>query len=264
MKAPKHTARVVYLDIETAPLEVYSWGLWDVNVAINQIKTEPTLMSAAWMFEGDRSVSYVDNRDAANTRDDRSVITALHAVLDEADVVVTQNGVKFDVRRINARFVMLGFPPPSSFRHVDTKIVAKQVFAFTSNRLEWMAEHVAGSVKLKHKDFPGFELWLEALKGNIKAWNAMRKYNMQDVRATRALYLKMRPWMKNHPNMGQFVDEELQVCPKCASDQLQARGFAYTSAGKYQRYQCQACAGWSRATGNLLSKKHRKNLVRGD
>lgn len=262
----KQDVKIVYLDIETAPLEVYAWGLWDVNVAVNQIKTESSILSMAWLWEGEKYVYYSDTRDAKDgPRNDRVLVAKLWHVLDEADIVVTQNGKKFDVKRLNARFIAYGLTPPSSFRHIDTKEVAKQVFAFTSNRLEWLAKHIAGSHKMKHGKFPGFELWKEIVeKNNPAAWAEMEKYNRQDVKALRALYLKLRPWIKNHPNMGQYSKGDLTICPKCGSSHLQARGFTYTITGKYQRLQCQACGGWARCNTNLLTSTKRKALIKGD
>jgi hypothetical protein len=32
--------KIATLDIETCPLESYTWGLWKQNVGLNQIKTE--------------------------------------------------------------------------------------------------------------------------------------------------------------------------------------------------------------------------------
>lgn len=48
--------------------------------------------------------------------------------------------------------------------------------------------------KLKHKKFPGHELWKECLKGNKEAWNEMRKYNIHDVLATEELYNVLKQW----------------------------------------------------------------------
>lgn len=254
---------ITYLDIETSPLMVYTWGLWDQNVGLNQIIKPWGLMSVAWMFEGG-SMRYADNRDAKDPRDDRELLVLLWDVLDGTDILVTQNGIHFDARRINARFIELGMKPPSSYRHVDTKVEAKKVAAFVSNKLEWLAKAVAGTTKEKHKNFPGFELWTEALGGNLKAWKEMEKYNKQDVRALRAVYLKLRPWMKGHPNRGQYSSEELPICTKCGSDQMHARGYAFTAAGKYQRYNCRDCGGWSRGAKNLLTPAKRKVLLRGD
>ena len=32
-----NVAKILSLDIETAPAKVYCWGLWDQNIGINQI-----------------------------------------------------------------------------------------------------------------------------------------------------------------------------------------------------------------------------------
>jgi uncharacterized protein YprB with RNaseH-like and TPR domain len=109
-------------------------------------------------------------------------------------IVVAQNGVRFDVKKINARFVLLGMPPPSPFRVVDTMLEARRHFGFTSNKLEWMTDKLCTTHKKKrHAKFPGFELWRECLAGNHEAWDEMREYNIDDVLSLEELYLVMRP-----------------------------------------------------------------------
>jgi hypothetical protein len=264
VKSKVNGPRIVYLDIETAPIVSYTWGIWDQNVGLNQIIEPWTILSCAWMFEGGK-MEYADTRAAkGGPRDDLGLIIQIHNMLSEADICVTQNGIHFDIRRLQARFAELGLPPIPGLRHVDTKVEAKKVFAFVSNKLEWLAEAVGGTKKEKHKKFPGFDLWAEVLKGNVEAWNEMEKYNKQDVKALRKVYLAIRPWMKNHPNAGQYRTDDLRVCPKCGSKHLNARGYSFTTAGKYQRFQCQGCYGWSRGSENLLSPAKRKTLLKGD
>ena len=36
-KAPDGQIRILMLDIETTPDKVYTWGIWNINVGINQI-----------------------------------------------------------------------------------------------------------------------------------------------------------------------------------------------------------------------------------
>lgn len=255
--------RLLYIDIETAPIEAYVWSIWDQNVGLNQIIKDWAVLSVAWMFEGDQ-MQYADNRECMDPRDDRVLMSLVWKALDEADLVCTQNGNSFDIRKLNARFITLGMPPPSTYRCIDTKIVAKQALALTSHKLEFMAEKIAGVKKSPHKEFPGFELWTEVLKGNRRAWAVMERYNKQDVRATRALYLKLRPWAKTHPNMGQYMESNIPVCPKCGGKKVHARGYSYTTAGKYRRYACLTCGGWSKGIDNLLEKSKRKSLLRGE
>lgn len=252
---------IITLDVETAPLEVYSWGLWDVNVALNQIITEWSLLSYAVKRLGQKPIVYHDNRDRSNPRDDYELMSDLWGVLDGADIIVAQNGKKFDLKKINARFALLGFAPPSPVRIVDTVLEARRTFGFTSNKLEWLSKHLTHAKKLTHKKFPGFELWTECLKGNVTAWNEMKKYNIADVVATEELYLKLRPWIDRHPNVAAYSAQETELCPKCGSDDVQHRGTAYTNSGTYSRIRCNGCFGWSRARQNLTTKSERRALL---
>jgi len=249
---------ILTIDIESAPLESYTWGLWDQNIALNQIKTEWSILSYAAKFLGNKEVffNHTGGRGAKKVRDDKPLMKELWTLLDQADIVVAQNGIRFDIKKINARLIQNGFGPYSPVRVVDTLSVAKRHFGFTSNKLEWQSRYLTDSPKSQHKKFPGFELWVECLNDNPAAWAEMKKYNVQDVVATEKLYLKQRPWIVNHPNMSAYCDGD--VCPKCGGDHLQSRGFTYLQQGKYQRYQCRECGGWSRDKTNLLTTKERK------
>jgi predicted RNA-binding Zn-ribbon protein involved in translation (DUF1610 family) len=191
-------------------------------------------------------------------RDDKALLRDLWNILDRADVVVTQNGQSFDVKKINARLLMQGFRPYSPIKIIDTKIVAKRHFSFTSNRLKWMSEHLTDTPKDDHKKFPGFELWAECLRDNSTAWAEMKKYNCRDTLATEKLYLKMRPWIVGHPNVAVYSSSEDVQCPKCGSHEVQMRGRAFTQSGEYHRFQCKGCGGWARSryTLNTTEKRH--------
>ncbi len=257
-----HNAKVVTLDIETAPIKACVWSLWKQNVGLNQISSEWFLLSfcAKWMHKN--SVIYDDMRGKVHTEDDRHLLQKLWHILNEADIVVTQNGVAFDHKKINARFLLNGFPPPSPYKMVDTKLMAKQKFAFTSNRLEWMADKLSPVKKEKHKKFPGFELWVECLKDNPEAWDEMKEYNIPDVTSTEQVYLKMRAWIDGHPNVNVYDGRVDLRCHRCGSDDLARRGFYYTDSGKYQRYRCNGCGGWSRSRYTENTPEKRKALLR--
>lgn len=251
--------RILVLDIETAPLKMYAWSLWDEKMGVNQIDTEWSILAicAKWLDES--KPFYQDCR--GEPRDDAELLVVVHHLLDEADIVVTQNGKSFDIKKINARLIEAGFGPYSPIRQIDTKEVAKRHFGFTSNRLEWLGKHVAGTKKSEHKKFPGFELWAECLNDNLAAWKEMEKYNKQDVLATEALYLKMRPWIEGHPNLATYGNVTAHLCPKCGSHDLQSRGVATTQTGRYSRYRCNSCGGWSRAGRTELDKEVKRELL---
>jgi hypothetical protein len=257
------TAKIGTIDIETAPLEGHVWGLFDQNVGLNQIKTEWSILSYCFKPLGGskRSLVYEDNSTASDPRDDRKLLDGLWSILHEYDFLVAQNGKRFDMRKIRARMVLAGMRPPSPVKVLDTMLMARQVGAFTSNKLEWLSQYLSTVPKSKHKEFPGFELWAECLKGNPRAWASMRKYNIPDVLSTEEVYLKLRPWVEGHPNVAVYDTNEGMQCPRCGSNQLNPDGFSYTNVGKYNRYHCVACDGWSRDRYTVNSKIKRKGLL---
>jgi RNase H-like protein len=263
--AKPHTGpRILTLDIETAPLQVYCWGLWDQNIGLEMIKSEWTILSysAKWLHEKRVIFQCTGGRGVRRVRDDKAICRELRKLLDRADIVVTQNGQAFDIRKINSRLIMNGLTPYSPIKIVDTCLVAKRQFGFTSNKLKWLSEKINDkAAKDEHKKFPGFELWAECLKDNPAAWEEMRTYNSMDVISTEELYLNMRPWIVGHPNVAAYVDNEEMACPKCGSTQVQKRGLAYTQTGEYYRIQCLKCRGWSRSRYTINSKEKREGLL---
>lgn len=255
--------KILTVDIETAPIEAWAWGLWEQNIGLNQIKTEWSILSycAKWLDKDILLYEDTSGRGPRKVRDDKKLCKALWWFLNEADIVVAQNGAAFDVKKINARLLMHGFMPYSPIRVVDTTLVAKKHFGFTSNKLAWLSEHLTDTPKDEHRKFPGFELWKECLKDNPEAWEEMRKYNQIDVLATEKVYLRQRPWISGHPNLAAYHDRLELSCPKCGGTDLQFRGSAVSQVGRYQRFQCKGCGGWGRTRKSSLGSIKRQSLL---
>jgi len=255
--------RILLIDIETVPLESWTWGTWDQNVGLEQIKTEWSIISYAAKWVGSKSITYRDTggKGVAKVRDDKALLGEIRELLDKADIVVAQNGKKFDIKKINARLIEQGYGPYSPVRVIDTLEVAKKYFAFTSNKLKWLSSHLTDAPKDDHKKFPGFELWSECLLDNPAAWREMKKYNKQDIVSLEKVYLKMRPWIANHPNLAAYSESLERKCPKCDSPHVIKKGIAMTTAGKYQQFQCKDCGGWSRGKQMLNDLAKRKSLL---
>jgi hypothetical protein len=252
--------KILVVDLETAPVLGYVWQLFDQNIALNQIKSDWYILSYAAKWLGEDEIFYQDQRKAKNIEDDSEMLKGLWKLLNEADFILTQNGKKFDEKKFNARFILNGFKPTSSFRHIDTLQIAKARFGFTSNKLEYMTSKLCTKYKkLDHAKFSGFKLWAECLKGNIEAFDEMKLYNSYDILSLEELYLKLRPWDKLTPNMNVFTDTEETFC-SCGSIEFSKNGFAYTNNGKFQRYTCKKCGAEHKDKTNLLSKEKRKSL----
>lgn len=251
------------VDIETAPILGYIWSLWDQTLGLNQVKSDWYILawSAKWLGDPPSKIMYQDQRKAKNLEDDSEILKGIWKLLDEADIIITQNGKHFDAKKLNARFVLNGMKPPSSYKHIDTKQIASRYFGFTSNKLEYMTEKLCKKYKKsKHKKFAGFELWQQCLAGNRAAWKEMETYNKYDVLSLEELYTKLMPWDQTI-NFALYYDEEAKVCA-CGSRSFKKNGYCYTSAGKYQRYACSKCGAESRSAANEFSKLKRESLTR--
>lgn len=253
--------KVLLVDIETAPILGYVWGLWDNNLGLNQIKSDWYIIAwaAKWLGDPPSKIIYQDQRKASNIEDDKTLLKGVWDLLNEADIIITQNGKAFDVKKLNARFIMNGFKPPSSYRHIDTKQIASRKFGFTSNKLEYMTHELNSRYKkLKHNKFSGFDLWKECLKGNLKAWKEMEKYNKYDVLSLEELYNTLQPW-DNSINFNLYTDSHKAVC-NCGHTKFHKKGFFYTSVGKYQRFICAKCGSHTRSKVNLLTIDKKNSL----
>jgi hypothetical protein len=84
--------------------------------------------------------------------------------------------------------------------------------------------------------FNGFELWRECLAGNNEAWEEMMTYNIQDVHTLEEVYLKLRPWIKEHPNVAIQQEADVPLCSKCGSQNILMNGFTHTDISKFRLY----------------------------
>lgn len=239
------SAKILTLDIETAPHLVYTWGLKKQFIGINQI-VQPTRMlcfGAKWLHEKRVRMhsEWVDGK--------QGMLDAAHALLCEADVVVGYNHRSFDMKHFTREFMEAKMPPPSPVATVDLFRESLQGF-FPSYKLDYVSQALGLEGKFSHS---GFALWRGVMDGDPKSQREMLTYCKQDVALTEKLYVEMLPYLKSAPVHALYTDDEADalLCPKCGSEDLTRQGFKYTTLGKFAQYQCRGCGGWSRGKKNL-------------
>lgn len=253
----KTKPRILVYDVETAPILGYCWSLWNNNIGLNQIHSDWHLLSWAAKWLGEEDVYYEDQRGKENVEDDKELLQGIWNLLNECDFVITQNGKKFDQKKLNARFVINGMQPPSSYRHIDVLQIAKAQFGFTSNRLQYMTDLLCKKYKKSsHAKFSGFELWTECLKDNKEAWQEMENYNVLDILSLEELYGILSPWDNKLPVFDVYDDQ-----PSDNSGWTKD-GFVYSNLGKYERFRNTETGQQRRGSVNLLSKEKRNSLLR--
>lgn len=264
----KDGPRILVFDIETAPCLSYHWGLWQQNIGLNMLVRDWAVISWSAKWIDDDEVMYEDIRDHFDGSadsilkeiSDKTLLVSIWHLLNNADIVVTQNGKKFDVKKLNARFLVNGMKPPSSYKHIDTLQIAKRHFAFTSNKLEYMTDKFCKMYKkLKHGKFPGFDLWKECQLGNLEAWEEMEEYNIHDVLSLQELVFILAPWSNQIPNLDTYHKDGDNHC-FCGSTDWEHSGYARTNLSIFDKFTCTNCGAEKRGRTNLMSKEKRETL----
>lgn len=249
--------KVLIADIETAPNLAYVWRFFKENISPKQILEDCTIIAVSAKWLGESEVYYW----GGDKHSEAELLSGINGLLDEADLVVGHNSSRFDTPKIRGRSLVHGLDLPSPYKQMDTCKVARREFGFDANSLEYLSRVFGVEQKGTHKNFPGFELWSECIKGNPKAWAEMKEYNIQDIITTEQVYLKIRSYDTTHWNVGVLNEDGAMRCPKCGSTDLHRRGFQYTNVGKYQRYQCLDCAGWARGRFTERDKSVNRALL---
>lgn len=256
--------KVLFLDIETAPLLGYLWSIWQDGIAPSQVVSDWYILtwSAKWM-DSDKMLyaTMFENKGyRPGSEDDGPAVRKLWSLLNEADYVITHNGNKFDLKKINTRFLVHGLGPPNPYKSIDTLRIAKGAFGFTSNKLEFIAQVLLGEGKL---ETGGMKLWQQCLAGNAEAWGDMLAYNQQDVLLLEKVYYKLRAWDRMHPNFAVHSNKEVLSCTVCGSENVKPTGDTVkTPTGAYLGYVCKDCNHQMRGMTNVRTYAQTQSTLR--
>lgn len=249
----KHNAKVLIFDLETSPYISYHWDLWNQNISYDDVVQDWKILtfSAKWLFE-DKIMTFKLTQEELKNFDDSRITKELWKLLDEANIVIAHNLIKFDQKRAMAKFLEHGLKPPSTYLTLDTLLHARKKFALPSNRLDAIGKKLGIGRKV---DTPK-GMWKEVMQGNYKMLNTMATYCNGDISLLEDVYLTMRPFITPHPNLSLFIEDDISACPSCGSDDLKNEKKPYaTTTAKYDLLRCNCCGALSRnrKTGNKLS-----------
>lgn len=248
----KQKAKVLLFDIETAPSLGWFWQMYDTNII--EVKEHGYMLSFSAKWLGESKVYTYSLADFSGHKawstNDKKLVQKLSEMIAEADIVVAHNGDRFDIPTTNTRLIVNGFKPLTPTRTVDTLKVARSKFNFLSNRLDDLGNFLGVGRKLPHT---GKNLWFKCMANDASAWKTMRRYNEQDVRLLEAVYLKLRPWMTNHPNLNIYNQTDCS-CRACGSSRIQRRGYDYTNVSVRQKFVCLDCGAWSRGKSKTIKE----------
>jgi hypothetical protein len=244
--------KILLLDIESSPNTAHVWGLWQQNVGLKQLMESSYVLCWAAKWLGEDEIMF----DSVHQSKPKAMLRRIHDLISAADAVIHYNGTKFDMPTLNKEFLLYSLDPPAPYKQIDLLRTMRSQFRFPSNKLDYVAQRLGLGSKTEHE---GHELWVKCMNGDKDAWKTMEQYNKQDVVLLEQVYVRVLPWIKNHPNRNLFSDNP--CCPTCGHTEVQKRGTATTTTGSYQRYQCKACGSWSQGSSAIAKAASIKALA---
>lgn len=226
-------SKILVIDIETKPALAYVWKLFDENISIDQLLEPSAPICFSAKFVGEKEIHFYSDWEHGHS----AMVKAAHDLMSEADAIVTYNGDRFDIPKLNGEFVLEGLGLPTPVPSIDIYKTVKKL-GFQSNRLAFIGPFLKLGAKVKNE---GFGLWAKVLAGDDAARKRMKSYCIGDTKLTEQVYMLLRPYVKNHPFLG---DAGGQVCGNCGKPHFQKRGSRRTKAFFIQRLQCQSCGAW--------------------
>jgi predicted RNA-binding Zn-ribbon protein involved in translation (DUF1610 family) len=268
--------KVLVFDIETLPIIGTFWDTGKQYIGHNNIMEDWVVLSwsAKSLFDsntiGDiltpgeikrRLNTVIDPNPDPHYADER-IVRRMWKLIDEADVVIHQNGKKFDMRKLNARFVYYGLPPYRPVHQIDTLIAAQAAFGTSSHKLDYMTKFLS----LERKRPTDYELWTGSMYGDPASLKEMYDYGLNDTTILEEYYARIRAWIPNHPNFSaytnSYVDAHDEVsCPVCRHPihKSHINGTYRTALGnEYDSFRCPHCG----AVGRKNKKRPGRPEVR--
>jgi RNase_H superfamily len=253
------TPKVLLIDIETLPNSAWTWGIWKQNIAASQLIRPGCLLSFSckYLFDPNIYGEILTSQEAIDHNDERLVNLAWKW-LEGVDILIAHNGKAFDTQFLNARFIKHKLAPPSPYKIIDTLNIRK-VTRFPMNSLAYLCKELGLREKI---DNEGFSLWARCERGEQEALDEMMTYNKGDVLALEDLYVSIRSWLPNHPNLALFVEGKDAQCGRCLSvDPMEYVGDYATNVNLFKSYRCSHCGSISRVRMSSTPRSKKPNLL---
>lgn len=266
-------AKILFLDIETQRAIMEGWQTFKPFISIDNIIVDARVLCFAAKWRGRERVIFnscwrdpetVCGPDPDGQAQYLKMMQAAFKLLDEADVLVTYNGDRFDWQWLEREFTRLRLGKPLPYKSVDLMKINRKWFrgGQLSMKLDWSLRKMLGTQKVEHG---GRDLWHDIRYGSAaqrrEACKTMREYNIGDTTKTELLFENWLPYLPI--NMALYENPEvadgLLHCTKCNGTNLdrQAGKFHRTAAYSYQLYRCRDCGAASRGHRSKITTELR-------
>jgi uncharacterized protein YprB with RNaseH-like and TPR domain len=224
--------KLLFLDIEAT--------------ALNAVFGVCLCVGYKWLGESKVYVPTILDGPTTGMLDDKELLRKFSEIYNSADYVCGHYAMYYDIPFLQTRLLKHRLPPlDTRIPLVDTWWVARKTLKLYNNRLDTLAKYIG----VQHSKTPLTpDDWIQAAHGSKKSLKYIVEHCKMDVLVLEECYQALRPFMKNEPARGLFLDCEPNTCISCGSRKLQRRGYSTAKTRRRPRYQCQGCGKWQQGT----------------
>jgi hypothetical protein len=256
---------ITTLDIEVQATAKLGFNMRKDFSTPDHVLTYPYVLTFAYKNLGEDQVigHRLDQYDTfkKDIHNDFEIIKDLWDVVDKADILVAHNS-KFDIGWFKARCIYHGLPMPSPFKQVCTLTACRKYLYLPSNTLDYATRYF--DIPYQKRKHEGIILWKRCYMGDETAFGDMLEYNEGDIPTCESLYLKVRPWIADHPNVALYYPQDgTPRCLCCGSqDLISVDKDSTTSVSLFESVQCTHCGKVQRRATAKNTTEQRKSLLR--
>ncbi len=239
-QAKRRELKTLIVDIERLPGQ-FSADFWDLNAFKNRrihadlVTAWPSTICFAALWYGTKKPLFHAAWDDAD-----AMHQAAFELYDEADLVMTYNGVGFDNRHLTSGWTERGMGRPSPWKDIDLLKVARQSQGWESKTLDSVCKRLGIPAK---NDKYEVQLARDAMAGDTKAQARLKRYNVNDVQVLTGVYERLLPYVKGHPHVAPSRGLDSTICPRCGSDDVTRAGTYSPGVYHYLAWKCLTCSG---------------------
>lgn len=218
-KAINKGCRVVHLDLETSPHELWAYGLFNQYFTIDQIKEPGKITSVAWMEEGGTCQALGwDWSTKTNKGSDERLLSRISDIINDADIIVGQNVEAFDLKWINWRLNFHGLPPlKTELMVIDTLKLSRKVFRPPSHKLDFRSHAYGYGGKISQT----MKQIIAVAQGDEREQAERIRYNVKDVIDERKImWREFNAYTlpkKLERFLQDYIAEDIPFCRNCAA-----------------------------------------------
>lgn len=225
-------SNILIYDIETSRTRAWVWWTGKQYISHQQLIDDPAIITISWKWLGEDNIEYVA---WDKNHSDEKVMEKFLEVYNRADMVIGYNNDRFDNRWINARAMKYDLDVNVHMKSYDIMKEEKRVFRVASYSMAYMSKYSNVIHKQGHE---GIHMWNMIQTGTPaeqeEYLQKMIDYNIGDIAATEALYVRLRKYFGHKIHFGVLHGSEKWTCPATGSYNIELYRRTTTPAGTVQ------------------------------